>query len=294
MSNWRSLFPFSQGGKEGSLPFLFENFGTFAGPQFDSENYNYDLATKEGTWHTLVPGDFTFKNSDLGAYLYNNSFNYVGYHCDGVSTAQMTLEASYGNVPTFNVLASTTNVNGNINIVGEIVATGNITTYGSFINNGNYTQNGSFTLTGVGDVATAINSKKSFDIPHPKREGYRVRHVCVEGPENGPIYLRGKCTSNIIEIPGYWEDLVDLDTITVHLTPIGSYQELFFEKIEWGKRIIIKNNASGPINCSYQVWAARKSEQEFHTVYKGETPADYPGDNSEFSIAGYDYDRRVK
>ena len=113
----------------------------------------------------MVPGDFSFKNDDLGAYLYNNEFNYVGLHCDSVSTAMMTLEASYGNIPTFNVFATNTNVNGNINATGNINVAGNITIAGAI----NHT--GAYVLSGVGDLAAAINantalaaSKKSFDI----------------------------------------------------------------------------------------------------------------------------------
>ena len=73
---WQDLFKYPLPTGEGTLPFRFENFGTFAGPQFESLNYNYDTVSEEGAWHTLVPGDFSFKNADLGAYLYNNEFNY--------------------------------------------------------------------------------------------------------------------------------------------------------------------------------------------------------------------------
>jgi len=290
---WQALWKYPLPTGEGTLPFRFENFGTFAGPQFESLNYNYDTASEEGIWHTTVPGDFSFKNNDLGAYLYNNEFNYVGFHCDSVSTAMMTLETSYGNIPTFNVFSGTTNVNGDINTVGNINIAGNIQISGSIIHTGN------FSLSGVGDLATAINLKankadvKSFDIPHPNKKGWRLRHVCVEGPENGPIYIRGKLNGNDdISLPDYWRELVDIDSITVHLTPYGSYQELFVHEIKWGKTVIIRNNAGGPIKCYYQVWANRLSDEKLHVEYEGESPADYPGDNTRFSIVGYDYDRR--
>ena len=47
---------------EGSLPFRFENFGTFGGPQHSSTNYDYDKASQEGTWTELLAGDYSFKN----------------------------------------------------------------------------------------------------------------------------------------------------------------------------------------------------------------------------------------
>ena len=292
------LFPYPEGGAEGSLPFRFENYGTFAGPQFDSLNYNYDTASKELIWHTLVPGDFSFKNLDLGAYLFNNEINYVGFHCDSVSTQMMTLEASYGNIPILNLFADNTMTPGNVTVLGSILADGNIVANGTIISNGAFTQNSAMTLSGVGDVASAINSKlpassKGFDIPHPNKEGHRIRHICVEGPESGPIYVRGKLDGkSIIKLPDYWKGLVDEDSITVNLTPIGSFQELFVEDIQWGKNVIVKNSAGGPIKCFYQVWANRLADEKLHVEYEGQSPADYPGDNSIYSIAGYDYDKR--
>jgi hypothetical protein len=285
---WTSLFPGNpKGGVEGSLPFRFENFGTFAGPQNSSTNYDYDKFSIEGTWPESVPGDYAFKNVDLGAYLYNNETNYVGFHCDGVSTAQMYLQHSAGNIPIFNVLADTTNVLGNINVVGNIVATGNITCTGKFI------FNGAMQLTGLGDVATKVlavekvaNSKKSFDISHPSKDGHRLRYICLEGPE-AEVYLRGKLKGdNKIELPHVWRDLVDLETLGVTLTPHGCYQELFVEKIQWGTQITIKNNLSGPIDCSYVVYGRRKDTPRNIPEYEGLTPADYPGDNSEYTING--------
>ena len=286
--SWESLFPGNpKGGVEGSLPFRFENFGTFAGPQNSSTNYDYDKMSIEGTWPESVPGDYAFKNVDLGAYLYNNETNYVGFHCDGVSTAQMYLQHSAGNIPIFNVLADTTNVLGDINVVGNIVATGNITCTGKFI------FNGTMQLTGLGDVAQKVlsveavaNSKKSFDISHPSKDGHRLRYICLEGPE-AEVYLRGKLKGdNKIELPHVWRDLVDLETIGVTLTPVGCYQELFVEKIQWGTQITIKNNLSGPIDCSYVVYGRRKDTPRNIPEYEGLTPADYPGDNSEYTING--------
>ena len=284
---WQGLFKYPEAGAEGSLPFRFENFGTFAGPQFDSLNYDYEINSKELAWHTTIPGDYSFKNLDLGAYLFNNEVNYVGFHCDSVSTAQMTLEASYGNIPNFNVFASNININGNIRSIGDISAVGNITTNGAFI------INGTLSLTGTGDVNAAIkantalaNSKKGFDIPHPSKEGHRLRYICLEGPE-AEVYFRGKLINkSTIELPEAWKELVDPDTISVNLTAMGVYQELYVESIDWGSKINVKNNASGPISCTYVVYGTRKDTPRNIPEYEGLTPADYPGDNSEYNING--------
>jgi hypothetical protein len=134
---------------------------------------------------------------------------------------------------------------------------------------------------------------KGFDIPHPKKpDTHRLRYICLEGPEVG-TYIRGKLkNSNMIELPEYWtESFIDTDSITVNLTPFGNYQELFVKEIKEGK-IAVGNNSASQINCHYTIFAERKMKDKLQVEYEGQTPADYPGDNSEYSLAGWDYDRR--
>jgi hypothetical protein len=121
------------------------------------------------------------------------------------------------------------------------------------------TTNGAVTIAGGLGVNGAINAlTKSFIIPHPTKPGKLLKHGSLEGPEFG-VYTRGKATSKIIELPDYWLGLVDADTITVDLTPIGKHQKLYVEKIE-GNRVYINNEGlfSGSISCFYTVWGERK------------------------------------
>ena len=131
---------------------------------------------------------------------------------------------------------------------------------------------------------------KGFDIEHPTRKGKRVRHICVEGPESA-IYIRGKLKgTHIIDIPDYWQGLVDYDTITVNLTPCGKPDlSLYVKEIEDNK-IILSSDHLTQVECFYQVWGNRIGP-ELHVEYEGESPADYPGDQSDHSIAGYHYDK---
>ncbi len=132
---------------------------------------------------------------------------------------------------------------------------------------------------------------KGFDIPHPTKKGTRVRHICVEGPESA-VYIRGRLTgSNVIELPDYWDGLVDLDTVTISLTQIGYAQDLITEGVKWGKQVHVKSGNGTTIDCYYSIWANRIGPP-LHVQYEGESPADYPGDQSDHSIAGYDYDVR--
>ena len=130
---------------------------------------------------------------------------------------------------------------------------------------------------------------KGFDLPHPTKKKHRLRYICLEGPEVG-AYIRGKLeNSDVIELPEYWRKLVYTESITVNLTPYGHYQELFIDRIEWGTKIKIKNNAGSAIKCYYTVFAERVTNDKLQPEYKGLTPADYPGDNSEYALGGWDY-----
>ena len=134
---------------------------------------------------------------------------------------------------------------------------------------------------------------KGFDIPHPtKSDTHRLRYICLEGPEVG-TYLRGKLkNSSVIELPEYWtEKFIDTESITVNLTSIGSFQELYVKEIV-GTKIIIGNNSGNAINCNYTVFAERILDDKLQVEYEGQSPADYPGDNSQYSLAGWNYDRR--
>ena len=135
-------------------------------------------------------------------------------------------------------------------------------------------------LTGVN--ISGCTGKKDFDIPHPTKEGWRLRHVCIEGP-TADVYVRGRLNnSNVIELPKYWRNLVDPETITVNITPIGTHQELYVDKIEWGTRILIKNNCGSGVNCYYTVYGERADTDKNIPEYQG-TYNDYPGDNKQYT-----------
>lgn len=137
-------------------------------------------------------------------------------------------------------------------INGTLIVTGTCTILGLF--------------TAAGGVAAPF---KLFDIPHPTKEKYRLRHGCLEGPENG-VYTRGRLiNSNIINLPDYWTGLVDETSITVHLTSYILHQELYVQKIE-NNKIKILNNSGGKIDCSYIVYATRKDISKLIIEYEGE------------------------
>ena len=62
----------------------------------------------------------------------------------------------------------------------------------------------------------------------------------------------------IIELPETWRGHIEPETIHVQLTPIGVFQELFVNSIQYGAKVIIRNASGGPINAYYEVTAKSK------------------------------------
>tara|TARA_B100001059_G_scaffold229720_1_gene262721 strand:- start:63 stop:659 length:597 start_codon:yes stop_codon:yes gene_type:complete len=112
---------------------------------------------------------------------------------------------------------------------------------------------------GTINATSGVNATvKAFNIPHPTKDGKRLWHGCLEGPEYG-VYVRGHLTGdNRIILPDYWNGLIDPTTITVSVTQIGSSQDLMVDKIEWGKTIYLKSGNAAAIDCYYTVNATRK------------------------------------
>lgn len=127
--------------------------------------------------------------------------------------------------------------------------------------------------------AAADASPKPFDLKHPtKGDGWRLRYACIEGPEVG-VYYRGRVRNeSIIKLPDYWKDLVDVESISVQLQPIGAHQDVIIKR--WDSETIYLQGQGGlPINCFYHVYAARKDVNPLHVEYEGDSWQDYPDPN---------------
>lgn len=103
---------------------------------------------------------------------------------------------------------------------------------------------------------------KSFVINHPTKEDQFLRYGSLEGPENG-VYVRGKLEGkSIIELPDYWWNLVDEETITVNLTPIGRSQDIWVQSTS---AYFIHLNQ--PADCFFTVFAERKDVDKLVVEY---------------------------
>ena len=65
--------------------------------------------------------------------------------------------------------------------------------------------------------------------------------------------LHGRTQNSLIIIPEEWEELVDLSTITVHLTEVGAPQGLVVKRVQ-GREVHLQTKVL-PVDCYYVIMA---------------------------------------
>ena len=251
------------------MAFTFQQYGTFTGTGTQFVYRDNDIFTN-------IFQDPTFNLTDVSMVLLNTQSDYVYLHLNGSSTANVTLEKNSGPIPSFEVKAT------NTTFTGSVVITSNCQVNGLLSCDSNITAVGNITSNSGGHV---LSNKKNlpFDMPHPNKEGWRLRHVCIEGPEIA-VYCRGKVSADgIINLPSFWDGLVNPEDMTINLTPIGCWQELFVKEILSGKQVVVVNNTEGLINADYYI-VARRLDDDLIVEYEGKSHEDYPGGNEGYSF----------
>jgi hypothetical protein len=205
----------------------------FAHHWFRDSSYNVQFSiVNNGT----VASGYMFQNYSAPAY----SHLIQGSVGIGTTVTNAALTVLGGQTIT-GIFTSTNATQSNNTVTGALIIAGGIGV------GGNVNVNGSL---------NAIT--KSFVITHPTKPNMKLRYGSLEGPENG-VYVRGRLKgSTTIQLPDYWTKLVDPDSITVTLTPIGKHQKLYVEAIK-DNTVIVENDAmfGGSIDCYYVVFAER-------------------------------------
>lgn len=132
-----------------------------------------------------------------------------------------------------------------------------------YVNNGRVGVNTTDPTSNLQVVGSFSATTKSFVIDHPSKEGMKLRYASLEGPENG-VYVRGKTTESVIELPDYWKDLVDEETITVNLT---SKNKSAYNVDEVSLECVKISSDSGEIDCYYTIFAERKDVDKLVVEY---------------------------
>ena len=127
-------------------------------------------------------------------------------------------------------LADSHSFNGDITASNHISASGTIYAGGAVFT-GDLIVTGSQLITDdITSDGTIRARVKSFDIPHPTRQGKRLVYGALEGPEHG-IYCRGESRELQAKLPSEWRSLADKSGVTVQITPIGEWQPIYYKKL---------------------------------------------------------------
>ena len=109
-------------------------------------------------------------------------------------------------------------------------------------------------------------------ISHPSVKDYNLNLEGLLGPENS-VFFRGRITSkNEINLPRYWEGLVEQTTISVHLTSIGAHQNPIVKRIGENK-VFLQAQGGMPIDCYYLIIGERKDVPKLKAEQRIDTDA---------------------
>jgi hypothetical protein len=208
-----------------TLPVMYTQSGGESDIEFGKTNYSSGSALP-----VPIPGELEGEFSDnveVRNYEFWKNGKFYVYSYGGTELAQLD---ESGNLI----------INQNITIKGNQIKSSGGTT-AITLSGANITVAGNVTSPGIGTFTQQVVSNlgtfsnlsapyKLFDIPHPSpgKEHMRLKHASLEGPEIG-VYVRGKTKNGVISLPNYWKDLVDENSITVHLTPTNVDQHLFIK-----------------------------------------------------------------
>lgn len=127
-----------------------------------------------------------------------------------------------------------------------------------------------------GKISYNTSSVKTFVIDHPINEDKYLVHGCLEGPEAG-VYYRGEGEitngeSATITLPDY---TCAFNNFTVHVSPSGSFNNLYASKVIDGKFTVFGDNGC----FSWTVFGTRQQIDveplKSNTVVNGDGPYKY-------------------
>ena len=245
--------------------------------QFDDVNVGGQLKVGTGVCKAIKEGN----NKINGSMLAEGPVVFGAPDAFGAQEATLMVGPCSNGDPDSEMPESSLGISGNlptgIKIKGNVYVEGDLYTTGSV------------DCISVGRLearhSVADSLPKKFDIKHPSKEGMRLAHACIEGPEVG-VYHRGMLKNEKeIYLPSYWKDLVHENSITVQLQPIGAHQDIIVKRWD-SEKVYLQSKGGMPIHCFYHIFAERKDINPLVVEYEGETWEDYPdpkADNPEYA-----------
>ena len=202
-------------------------------------NFGADVGSTDRTSNTrklaaIVSPDYAntrrieWLTSDSGSSFANNIF--IGGRVGGSNygATNITLATTPTNSTTGGIAALTIDGDQNVRISSDLTVDTNtlyVDSADSRVGIGTTTPSAKLHVSGDTQVDGHFSATtKSFLIDNPN--GGKLQYGVVESNEHG-VYVRGKTSDSTITLPEHWEWLVDADSVTVQLTPVGKYQSLY-------------------------------------------------------------------
>ncbi len=130
---------------------------------------------------------------------------------------------------------------------------------------GAVTVSGNFTVTGV----------KNFAVADPANSNRAIYYASLEGPEAG-TYFRGtakiKAGEAVIELPGYFSRITESERMTVQLTPLGTWGQLYVAEKTPEKLVIRVAPGTSDLEFDYLVQGIRKGYLDYEVERVNELP----------------------
>jgi hypothetical protein len=130
---------------------------------------------------------------------------------------------------------------------------------------GAVTVSGNFTVTGV----------KNFAMPDPADGSKAIYFTSLEGPEAGTYYRGTAKTVNgeaIVKLPGYFARITEAERMTVQLTPVGAFGQVYVAS-RTPEQIVIKTaKGADDVEFDYFVQGIRKGYLDYQTVRDNDLP----------------------
>lgn len=240
---------------------------------------SYTLATVLSNGNTTGGTDIEITSGDTIDYNVGSGGSLASASTTGIRT--WTLPDSTGTLAITTdytlaaVLANGTTSGGNNMTIsaGDTFTITDGTTNGIFYDNGTSVVN-SANLTYDGTDVTITSGdlyadNKFFRIPHQgerekgSKDAWLVYSV-IEGPE-AAVYFRGKTRDKRVKLPEEWGWLVDEDSITAQVTPVGDFAQVCYE-VENDYLILYSDK---DIEFSYVVYGERKDRGKLETTQYG-------------------------
>ena len=106
-------------------------------------------------------------------------------------------------------------------------------------------------------------------IDHPVEEGKSLVYGSLDGPENS-VYCRGRLKGGkkVINLPIEWVELVRPGSVTVSITPVGSFQDIIIKGVS-DNQVKLEARPGVPIDCHYFIIGERQDVPRLEVIQDG-------------------------